>query len=84
MFRPGGCQQLSTPNYGGVTLPLIENTFLELVARTKGFSRKGIHPTKFSRTRLRRLLESQLLDVKIGTTPGWLALVATGRKPGPR
>ncbi len=79
--RPGGLVQLSTPDYGQITLPLIEKTFLELVARSKGFSRAGIHPTKFSRGKLRRLMEEFLGEVTIGRTPGWLALIGTGRKP---
>jgi ubiquinone/menaquinone biosynthesis C-methylase UbiE len=78
----GGKVQLSTPNYGGITLPLIESTFLELVARRQGFTRKGMHPTPFTARSLQALLErGGLLEVKVSVTPGWLALVASGRKP---
>lgn len=80
VVRPGGCIQLSTPNYGSVTLPLVEKTFLELVARSKGFTRKGIHPTPFSVRSLRKLLETKLTDIEIRTTPFLFAIVASGRK----
>ena len=49
---PGATVVLSTPNYGFSLLPIVEYTFLELVARLKGFSRIGIHPNKYSAGRL--------------------------------
>ena len=77
---PGGQVVLSTPNYGDWTLPLVERTFLELVARLKGFTRRGIHPEPFSRGKLERLLvETGFRDVVVGKTPGRLALVAAAR-----
>lgn len=79
---PGGVIQLSTPNYGGWLLPLIENTFLEWMARRQGFTRKGLHPTKFDVRRLRTLLESAGLEkVTVRKTPFNLALIGTGYKP---
>ena len=82
VLRPGGRLQLSTPNYGDLWLPLIEMTFLELVARRQGFTRRGIHPVKFSRRKLLATLRSAgLYDVQIRKTFLWLALVAAARKP---
>lgn len=55
-LKPGGHLVLSTPNYGISLLPIIEYTILEVIARTQGFSRFDIHPTKFTYNRLKRLL----------------------------
>lgn len=55
---PGGRLWLSTPNYGEPWLPAIESTVLELIARRSGFSRRDIHPTRFSRSSLARGLRS--------------------------
>ena len=64
-------------------LPLVESTFLELVARLQGFTRKGIHPTPFSRNSLKFTLEKAgLREVQVSKTLFWLALVASGRKAG--
>lgn len=81
VLKPGGRLELSTPNYGDCWLPFLESTFLELVARRQGFTRRGLHPVKFSRARLRRSLEDAgLQDVRIEKTFLWLALVAAARK----
>ena len=82
--RPGGTLVLTTPNYGRFsTLPLLESTVLEWIARRDGFSRRHIHPTKFDRRRLEQL------DVGPGmrlvsvdrTRTGW-ALVGRWRRDG--
>lgn len=84
VLKPGGRLQLSTPNYGDFVLPLVESTFLELVARLQGFTRKGIHPTPFSRNTLREtLVEAGLTSVQVERTFLWLALVASARKAAP-
>jgi 2-polyprenyl-3-methyl-5-hydroxy-6-metoxy-1,4-benzoquinol methylase len=82
MMRPGGRLFLTTPNYGFSTLGLIENTALELVARAQGFSRKDLHPSKFSRRKLAsELLAAGLIDVKVERIAfGWV-LAATATKP---
>lgn len=81
-LRPGGVVQLSTPNYGGWLLPLIEKTFLEWMARRQGFTRVGLHPTPFDSKRLRELLlGAGLVEVEVRKTPGHLALIGSGRKP---
>lgn len=48
----GGVLFLTTPDYGSLSLRAIEATALELAARAQGFSRRGLHPTKFNRSRL--------------------------------
>jgi len=50
--KPGGLVLLSTPNYGVSMLPVLEYSVLEVIARSKGFSRFGIHPNKYSKTKL--------------------------------
>lgn len=57
VLRPGGSLFLTTPNYGSLSLKLIENSVLELIARLQGFSRRHLHPTKLDRSSLGRLLE---------------------------
>ena len=56
VLTPGGLLFLTTPNYASKGLVVIEQTALELVARRNGFSRKDLHPSKFTPARLARLL----------------------------
>ena len=78
---PGGRLWLSTPNYGEPWLPSLESTVLELVARRSGFSRKHIHPTRFSRRSLERgLLAANFVDVKASVTPTRLAITSWSRR----
>lgn len=75
----GGGVQLSTPNYGGWLLPFLERTFLEWVARRKGFTRRGLHPTPFTAEKLYNLLaQAGLTNVGVRKTPFNLALIGTG------
>jgi len=54
--RVGGSLVLSTPNYGlDSSLGAIESTVLEWVARSDGYSRRHIHPSRFTRRSLARL-----------------------------
>ena len=80
--KPGGLVFLTTPNYASKALTLIENTALELVARRQGFSRKELHPSKFTPARLRALLAEAGFG-RIDLTPisfGWV-LAALARRP---
>ncbi len=79
---PGGRLWLSTPNYGEPWLPAIESTVLELIARRSGFSRRHIHPTRFSRSSLARGLRAAgFEDVQTRATATRLALTAWARAP---
>ena len=79
---PNGRLWLSTPNYGEPWLPAIESTVLELVARRSGFSRRNLHPTRFSRRALARGLRAAGFDsVDVRGTPTRLALTAWARAP---
>jgi SAM-dependent methyltransferase len=79
---PGGRLWLSTPNYGEPWLPAIESTVLELVARRSGFTRRHIHPTRFSRRSLARgLVAAGFSDVQADVTPTRLAITAWARAP---
>ncbi len=79
---PSGRLWLSTPNYGEPWLPAIESTVLELIARRSGFSRKDIHPTRFSAGSLRRGLRSAGFEqVDVRSTPTRLALTSWSRSP---
>ena len=50
--RWGGQLVLTTPNYGSLsTLGLLERTLLEWIARRDGYSRRHIHPSKFTAKR---------------------------------
>lgn len=73
---------LSTPNYGEPWLPALESTVLEPVARHTGFSRRELHPTRFSRGSLRRGLAAAGFEhVAVRPTPTRLALTAWARAP---
>ena len=76
----GGRLWLSTPNYGDPWLPLLENTVLELVARKSGFSRKDLHPSRFSAASLQSgLNDAGFSEVSVRRTPLRLALIAQAR-----
>ncbi len=79
---PGGRLWLSTPNYGEPWLAAVESTVLELIARRDGFSRRDIHPTRFSKRTLARGLKSAgFVDVKTAVTPTRLAITAWSTSP---
>jgi 2-polyprenyl-3-methyl-5-hydroxy-6-metoxy-1,4-benzoquinol methylase len=79
---PGGHLWLSTPNYGEPWLPALESTVLELVARRDGFTRKHLHPTRFSRAALAKGLRAAAFeDVDVRVTPTRLAITASARAP---
>lgn len=79
---PGGRLWLSTPNYGEPWLPALESTVLELVARRSGFSRRHIHPTRFSKRSLARgLAAAGFLDLHATVTPTRLAITAWAQAP---
>lgn len=81
-LEPGGALWLSTPNYGEPWLPLVESTFLELVARISGHTRQGIHPSRFSRKQLAlTLIDAGFAEVRVHTAAHRLALVAMARNP---
>ncbi|MHB8876794.1 MAG: class I SAM-dependent methyltransferase [Myxococcaceae bacterium] len=74
VLRPGGHLFLTTPNYGSHSLRLIEATALELIARAQGFTRSGLHPSRFDPRRLERALDEAGLGARsVRTTSlGWV------------
>ena len=81
-LHPGGRLWLSTPNYGEPWLPALESTVLELVARRSGFSRRHIHPTRFSkRSLVRGLHAAGFVDIDAHVTPSRLAITAWASAP---
>lgn len=83
-LSPGGRLWLSTPNYGEPWLPALESTVLELIARRSGFSRRDMHPTRFSRRSLARGLDGAGFEqVEVRVSPTRLALTAWARAPRP-
>jgi len=56
VLKPGGLLFLTTPNYASRSLRVLENTALEAIARTQGFSRKQLHPSKLESQSLLSLL----------------------------
>ncbi len=82
VLRPHGVLFITTPNYGSLSLRLLEKTALEAVAQVQSFSRKDIHPTKMTPSRLAGVLkEADARMVRIEPIAfGWV-LVAYARKP---
>lgn len=80
--KPGGELVLTTPNYSiWSTLGLLERTALELVARRDGYSRKDIHPSRFTPARLRALdVGSDMTLVSVEATWTNWALVGRWRR----
>jgi SAM-dependent methyltransferase len=80
--KPGGLVFLTTPNYASKGLNLLERTALELIARTQGFSRKELHPSKMTPRRLRQLLEASGWGrMHLRTIAFDWVLAASARKP---
>ena len=78
---PGGRLWLSTPNYGEPWLPLVERTFLEVIARMSGFSRRGLHPSPFSRRTLADAVrDAGFTNVSARVLKRRLALVAEAQR----
>lgn len=79
-LAPGGRLWLSTPNYGEPWLPALEATVLELIARRSGFSRRHLHPSRFTRRSLERgLLAAGFQDLRVAPIARRLALSAWAR-----
>ncbi len=79
---PGGRLWLSTPNYGEPWLPAVESAALELIARRDGFSRRDIHPTRFSAAALQRgLVAAGFDDVKTQVVMPRFAIAAWAKAP---
>lgn len=74
VLRPGARALLTTPNYGSVSLSLIERTVLEAIARLNGFSRRTIHPFRCTAPALEALVRSVgAIDVRSTTVAfGWV------------
>jgi SAM-dependent methyltransferase len=80
ILAPRGRLWLSTPNYGEPWLALLESTALELVARSDGFSRRDMHPSRFSAASLAAGLRAAgFSDVNIHHPLPRLALTAHAR-----
>src|SRR5690606_31707078 len=81
VLKPAGRLFLTTPNYASTSLNILEATALALVARLQGFSRRDIHPTKMTPTRLEKLLlDAGGTELEISTVAlGWV-LTAFARK----
>lgn len=47
VLKNEGVIMVSTPNYASPILVILEGTILELIARQRGFTRKGLHPNKY-------------------------------------
>jgi SAM-dependent methyltransferase len=77
----GGELLITTPNYGSFsTLPILEATLLELCARRDGYSRRHIHPSRFSRGRLEALPIPGMELLQIESTFTRWALFARWRR----
>lgn len=77
--KTGGMLLLSTPNYGlDSTLGLLERTALEWIARKDGYSRRHIHPSKFTAETLRALDVGPGMEI-VGIDIPWTRWTLLGR-----
>jgi 2-polyprenyl-3-methyl-5-hydroxy-6-metoxy-1,4-benzoquinol methylase len=83
LLAPQGTLWVSTPNYGDWTLPLVESTFLEAVARCRGFSRKEMHPNRYSKDSLSQALRIHGFEnIDVQKTQFRFALTGSAINPG--
>ena len=84
VVRPGGHLFLTTPNYGSLSLSVLEKTVLEAIARVQGFTRRGLHPTPFNTSLLDSTLRAAgATRVRIDSISfGWV-LAATACRTSP-
>jgi 2-polyprenyl-3-methyl-5-hydroxy-6-metoxy-1,4-benzoquinol methylase len=82
LLKEGGSLWLSTPNYGFFLLPLLEMTILEFIARSDGFSRKEIHPRKYSQRSLYELFKQHGFEqIQTRQVSCKMALIGLATKP---
>lgn len=80
VLAPGGALWLSTPNYGEPWLSTLESTVLEVIARRSGYTRAGMHPSRFTRASLEAALRGAgFVDVEVRPCAWRLALSASAR-----
>jgi SAM-dependent methyltransferase len=83
VVRPGAPVLLTTPNYSSWGLKFLEATALEAIARSRGFTRKGIHPFRCTAERLRRVAV-EAGSPRIETTTVSFGWVLLARMEAPR
>jgi SAM-dependent methyltransferase len=82
VLKPGGLLFLTTPNYASRSLRYIENSVLEAIAITQGFSRSQLHPSKLDTASLSHLLKQcGATEIEVRSIAfGWV-LAAYARQP---
>lgn len=77
----GGRVWLSTPNYGFFLLPFLESTILEVIARRDGYTRKHIHPNRYSRSGFLQLFQKHSFrNAQVQEVACKMALIGIGQK----
>lgn len=80
VLKSEGIILLSTPNYSSLLLKILESTILEWVALKRGFTRKTLHPNKYTKKRLKDTLEEYFNVLKIKNMSLGMVLFVKAKK----
>ncbi|MEW6618567.1 MAG: class I SAM-dependent methyltransferase [bacterium] len=80
VLKSEGIILLSTPNYNSLLLKMLESTILELIARKRGFTRKILHPNKYTEKRLKVCLEKYFSALEIRNISLGMVLFVKAKK----
>lgn len=81
VLKPEGRFVLTTPNYGGVMIWLVENTYNRFFCRDFKPYLPDVHPSRFNREKLAAVLQPHFRQISLGTIDLGINLTAVCREP---
>ncbi len=81
VLKPQGIFLLTTPNYGNPLLYVIEHTYNRFFGGPCKPYLPDVHPSKFNRGSLHRLLKDRFLSVELGSVNMRINLTAIAKNP---